>query len=243
MSPSTTLVVGATGATGKFVVQYLLDHAKKDQIVKVICRDQAKMKSLLSGDYGDRLQITEASISKMSMDELKSITNDCSAVVSCLGHNISIEGMWGKDDRLFVSESTARLTSAMPSESKFILMGSEGVAAPGDDRRGFLDRVILHILRYLVPPHVDNEAASEYMWSRNNTKPEWVIVRPCDMQDGPTNQPYVIHPKPTGSLFGSGIVTRATVARFMVDLLTDPKKWDEYKFHAPVIHDVPQTKK
>ena len=149
-----TLVVGATGATGRCIVQFLLDQSPTSH-VKVLCRDATKMKNLLlvskkkdSEDDNDfvlsshRLTIVEGSILNLTIKELEDLTQDCFAVVSCLGHN----GMWGKEDRFLVSDSVRRLTSVLQSSSssstctdpkKFVLMASEGCAVPGDDPRGF----------------------------------------------------------------------------------------------------------
>ena len=233
---TTTLVVGATGATGKYVVQYLLDQG---QTVKVICRSAEKMKSLLTpASYGERLQITEASISQVSDSGLKMLTQDCTAVVSCLGHNMTMKGLFGREDRRLVKTAVTRLTKTMPSSAKFILMGSDGVSMLGDDPRSRTERVILFLLRNLLPPHADNEETAAYVWSLRE-QPEWCIVRPTDLQDGEP-QKYVLHSKsPPGGLFGSGIVTRATVAKFMVNLLADASLWNTYKFKAPVIRDDP----
>jgi nucleoside-diphosphate-sugar epimerase len=262
-----TLVVGATGATGRHVVQFLLDQSPTSHQVKVLCRDATKMKSLLSKKYSDidqgdssshpRLAIVEGSILNLTTKELEDLTKDCTAVVSCLGHN----GMWGKEDRFLVSESAARLTSVLRStttttipKKKFVLMASEGCAAPGDDPRGFWDGLLLSLIRWLVPPHVDNELAcahllqqQQQLWTSSqhpssNPHPEWVIVRPCDLVNDDddttttTKNKYVLHSKPTGRLFGSGTVSRASVAQFMTDLILDPSLWEQYKYQAPVIH-------
>jgi hypothetical protein len=156
-----------------------------------------------------------------------------------LGHSPTIESIWGKEHRLLVSQTVKRLTSVMPKESKFVLMASEGCPAPGDNPRGWFDRYLLALIRWLVPPHVDNETACAHLWSSVQQHPEWVIVRPCDLIDALPPQPYVIHPRPTGALFRSGVVARAGVARFLADLVLDPQQWTKYKYQAPVIHGVP----
>jgi len=271
---TSTLVVGATGKTGRYVVQFLLDQSPTSH-VKVLCRDATKMKNLLSKKDNDeddnvslshRLTIVEGSILKLTMEELEDLTKDCSNVVSCLGHN----GMWGKEDRFLVSDSVARLTSVLQSTTttttttakKFVLMASEGCAVPGDDPRGFWDGLLLSLIRWLVPPHVDNELACAHLLLQQQSKvsssplpPEWVIVRPCDLVNDnvdttttttttttkkKTNK-YVLHSKPTGRLFGSGTVSRASVAQFMTDLILNPQLWEDYKYQAPVIHGAPSV--
>jgi hypothetical protein len=83
--------------------------------------------------------------------------------------------------------------------------------------------------------------------SSNPPLPEWVIVRPCDLINvddittTTTKNQYVLHSKPIGSLFGSGTVSRASVAQFMTDLILDPVLWEQYKYQAPVIHGVVMT--
>jgi nucleoside-diphosphate-sugar epimerase len=241
-------VVGATGATGKHVVQFLLDQG---QTVKVVARSKERMISLLSNDetyYGTGLQITEASILELSDQELQELVEDCDAVVSCLGHNLTISGIWGKNTRRLVTDSVRRLTEAMPKDSskKFVLMGSDGVAAPNDNRRGWLERSVLWLLRYLVPPHADNEQAAAYLAENHKTSTtiEWVVVRPTDLKEAEVSK-FQLYDKPPGSLFGSGIATKANVAQFMVELvLNKDNQWEQYKYQMPVLHDVPvETKK
>jgi nucleoside-diphosphate-sugar epimerase len=238
MASPTSLVIGASGNTGKHVVQFLLDQGQR---VKVICRDKNKMLQLLEPkEYHDRLDITERPIAQVSVAELQELTSDCTAVISCVGHNATLAGIWGSQDRWLVRDTVAKLTEAMPPSAKFVLMGSEGVAVPGDDQRSLFDRILLFLIRHLVPPHADNEAAAAHVLSLS--EPEWCIVRPTDLQEGPP-QKYVIHPQPFGPLFASGIVTRSTVARFIVDLVTDSDKWATCSFKAPCIHDSIETSK
>jgi hypothetical protein len=131
-------------------------------------------------------------------------------------------------------------TEGEKKKQKFILMGSDGVAHPEgtDDMRSFTERTILFITRYLIPPHADNEAAAAYLYGldRETSNIEWTVVRPTDLIDGDVGQ-YSLYSKPQGSLFGSGAATRANVAKSMVDLLTDEKVWEQYKYSMPVLHD------
>ena len=124
-------------------------------------------------------------------------------------------------------------------------MGSDGVAHPNDDKRSAVERFIIFLLRYLIPPHADNEEAAAFLLNLNDdcnnknkttTTVEWSVVRPTDLQDGDTCD-FEIFPKPQGSLFGAGIATRANVAKFMVDLILKDEKWSQYKYQMPVLHD------
>ena len=73
------LVVGATGNTGKHVVQMLLD---KGESVTVIARSKEKMLGLLKKeDYGDKLTVVEASILDLTDEEMTKHTKGCQAIV------------------------------------------------------------------------------------------------------------------------------------------------------------------
>jgi NAD(P)H-binding len=249
---TTTLVIGATGATGKHVVQTLLNRG---QNVRVIVRSKERMQSLLKcgDDVGNRLDITEASFSSLTDQQVRDHVQGCQAVVSCLGHNMTLRGIWGKPRRL-VTDAVRRLTSAIRqttngnTATKFILMGSDGVSHPDgitDDKRLLGERTVLSLLRCLVPPHSDNEEAAAYLYRTvgTTTGVEWSVVRPTDLINGDVSA-YQLYDKPPGSLFGGGVVTRANVATFMVELILDPNIWNEYKHKMPIIHNkvAPTTK-
>lgn len=218
--------------------------------MRVIVRSKERMRSLLeSGNVGNRLDITEASFSSLTDQQVRDHVQGCQAVVSCLGHNMTFRGIWGKPRRL-VTDAVQRLTSAMATtngNAKFILMGSDGVSHPDgitDDKRSVGERTILSLLRCLVPPHSDNEEAAAHLYRTVGTSVEWSVVRPTDLINGEASA-YQLYHKPPGSLFGGGAVTRANVATFMVELILDPNIWNEYKHKMPVIHNkvVPATTK
>ena len=243
-----TLVVGSTGATGKHVVLQLLQQSHS---VHAIARSKQRLLDLLdeivpksSTLYSKQLQVTEASISDMSDDELKEITKDVDAVVSCLGHNLTFKGLYGNPRKL-VTDATHRLCEAIESnqaessrdKTKFILMGTEAVPDPSgsDDARSKVERSIQCLLRYLLPPHADNETAAGYIHTIRDV--EWTVVRPTDLIDGSVTK-YELFGKPQGSLFGGeNKATRANVAKCMVDMILTDSLWEEWKFKMPYIQD------
>lgn len=256
----TVLVVGATGATGRHVVAQLL-RATEDasHTVKVIVRSADKMRQILTQlcvPENARLQITQASLLEMTDAELLQQTADVDVVVSCLGHTLDWNGIYGHPREL-VTDATRRLTTALMENNKkkngnakFILMGSDGVAWEGnDDQRSFFERCLISFIRYMIPPHRDNEGAAAYLLSLQQKQPdnslEWVIVRPTDLVDEPPSSgTYQLYPKPQGSLFGSGTATRSHVAQAMVKLITNASLWNQWKFKMPVlIDDKDETKK
>jgi hypothetical protein len=195
------------------------------------CLTITEAKSLLEEDF------TEA--------QLQQHVHDVDVVVSCLGHTLDFQGIWGHPGRL-VTDTVRRLTiaaAASPKTKKFVLMGSDGVSHPDDNPRPWLERAVLSVLRYTIPPHADNEDAAAYMHNsqyREVTNLEWTVVRPTNLIDEATPSSYTIYDKPPGSLFGSDTVSRATVAKFMIDLIQNQDLWKQYSFQMPVLYPAKQ---
>lgn len=249
----TILVVGATGNTGKHVVLQLLE--KKQNVLAVVRSKQCLLDSLneiapkASEEFAESLQIEESSLLDLSDEELMKLSNGCDAVVSCLGHNINFHGIFGHPRQL-VTDATKRLCNAIesnqikekePKKVKFVLMGTVAVPNPNgnDDKRTVGERFVLFLLRYLLPPHRDNEMAAAYIYTKNgNSNLEWVVVRPTSLIDG-TASKYELVTKPTDPLFGGDrSVTRANVAQSMVDLILTNTLWDDWKFKMPTVYDL-----
>ena len=255
-SALTVLVVGATGATGKHVVAQLL---QKHHTVRTIVRSKDRLLSSLGDilgadmdNYSSQLQITEAAILDLSDEDLQKQVDGCDAIVQTLGHNLTFQGMYGKPRKL-VTESIQRLTKAAEAakstdgkKMKIILMGSDGVSHPDkstDDKRVFKERLILSIIRALVPPHRDNEAAANYIYADVGTDKsfEWTVVRPTDLVDAEKATKYVTYEKPKGGLFGGEFVSRVNVAQLMVDLLTSDDLWKTWAYKMPVVHNAEEA--
>jgi len=258
----TVLVLGATGQTGKHVVTQLLQqghdvHAivRSKQTffdaVNEITSSSSSDNTLYDAAKDEKLSVIEAAVLDLTDDKLTEHVRGVDAVVSCLGHNLTFKGMYGHPRRL-VTDATARLCAAIICQAKntqekkitkFILMGSDGVANPEgtDDKRSFLERVVLFLLRSLVPPHADNEGAASYLYQDVGVTAkdvlEWAVVRPTDLIDGKVSE-YNLFPKPIGGLFGSGQATRSNVAKCMVNMILEDGLWGEWKFKMPVLHDV-----
>jgi len=240
----TTLVLGGTGATGSLLIRQLLE---KNQNVRAIVRSKEKLiaESCLKDVVFDihKLTIIEGTLLDMSDNEVKACVDGCDAVVSCLGHNMTMKGIYGKPRKL-VKDSMKRVCDIVQQLSsaqtiKVILMGSDGVASPygSDDVRSMGDRILLGILRALLPPLVDNEEAAEHVCltvGKETPNLQWVIVRPSDLIDADVSK-YEIVPKPTGSLFGAAETSRANVAAFMCELILNDASWKKWMFQLPVV--------
>jgi putative NADH-flavin reductase len=234
------LVVGASGATGsKLVEQLLLQNHK----VKIIVRSPEKLSE--SWKTNTDLQIISASILDLSDTEMREIVEDCNAVASCLGHNLSFKGIYGKPRRL-VTDATRRLCNAIKSNNlksptKFVLMNTTGNRNRDlNEPISFLQKCVIGLLRLLLPPHVDNEKAADYLRTQidpNNKSIEWVVVRPDGLINEDEVTDYETYTSPTRSaIFNAGKVSRINVGHFMASLINDTNLWTKWKGQMPVIY-------
>jgi nucleoside-diphosphate-sugar epimerase len=235
----TTLVVGATGATGRLLVAQLLDRG---QDVRAIVRSAERLPAAVR-DH-DRLTVTTASILELGPAELFRHLDGCRAVASCLGHNLTLKGVLGRPHRL-VSEAVRRLCAAVGARraaepTRFVLMSSAGVSDRGE-RVTPAQRLVISIIRQLVPPHADNEMAAENLRSsagRSHGAIEWAAVRPDSLIDEDAVSAYEVHPSPRRSaLFDPGETSRINVAYFMAELITRDETWGRWRGGMPVIYN------
>lgn len=241
----TTLVLGASGATGHLLVQQLL---AVNESVKVIVRSREALHTLLPLNVLEdkRLVITQADLLSLTDDELAIQLKGCRSVVSCLGHNLTFKGMFGQPRRL-VKEAVQRLCHVINSTSientpiKFILMNTTGNRnLLADDKISFLEKITISLIRALFPAHADNEEAASYL---QNTLPnqktiEWVVVRPDSLIDNESVTAYDIYPSPIRSaIFDSGKTSRINVAHFMTQLVNKHELWLKWKSQMPVIYN------
>ena len=233
----TTLVVGANGATGGRLVRQLL---ARDEPVRALVRS---VQTFTLRD--EKLEVVEASVSDLDESQMDGLVAGCRAVASCLGHNLSLRGMYGHPRRL-VTDAARRLCEAIvrrqPEQPvKFVLMSSSGVRNHDlHESVSFAQRVILALLRTLVPPHLDNEQAAEFLRVRmgqDHPSVEWVAVRPDGLTDEDEVSEYEVHPSPTlSAIFDAGKTSRINVAHFMAELITDDEAWSRWKGRMPVIY-------
>jgi len=237
----TILVVGASGATGRLLVQQLLNRGHN---VKVIVRSSDKLPEVVHNH--DHLSVIKASILDLSDAEMAQLVNGCAAVASCLGHNLSWKGIYGPPRRL-VTDATRRLCNAIKENkantpTKFVLMNTAGNSNRDlHEPISFGQRCVIGLLRILLPPHVDNENAADYLRTnvgQGDNTIEWVAVRPDTLLNMDNVTEYEVHASPTRSaLFNAGQTSRINVAHFMADLITDDDTWNRWKGKMPVIYN------
>ena len=239
------LVVGASGATGRLLVQQLLDRGGN---VKAIVRTPDTLPSDLRAH--PQLELIGASPLDLTGAEMAAHLGGSQAVASCLGHNLTLRGLFGQP-RLLVTDATRRLCDAVqatrPVEKvRFVLMNTAGNRDRGvPERLSFSERCVIAGIRALLPPHRDNENAAEYLRATVGARDEaieWCVVRPDTLIDGTEVTPYDVHPSPIRSaIFNAGKTSRINVGHFMADLMTDDSVWPRWKGRMPVIYNRTST--
>lgn len=237
----TTLVVGASGATGRLLVEQLLNRGQE---VRVIVRSSDKLPEGLS-DH-DQLSVICASVLDLSDADMVRHVTGCEAVASCLGHNLSWKGIFGHPRRL-VTDATRRLCNAIKANkseksTKFVLMNTTGNRNRDlNEPISFGQRIVMGLIRLLLPPHADNEMAADYLRTnigQEDEAIEWVAVRPDGLTNEKTVTAYEVHPSPIRSaIFDAGKTSRINVGHFMADLITDVNIWNKWKGQMPVIYN------
>lgn len=239
--PMKILVAGASGATGRLLTGELLRRGCR---VVAIVRSPDALPDF--SQFREQLTIVRAAILDLSDAELAQYVQGCDAVASCLGHNLSLKGIYGRPRRL-VTDATRRLCNAIRANhvgriTKFVLMNTVGnrnrdLAEPISAG----EAAALALIRRLLPPHSDNEQAAEYL--RSSVGPhdpaiEWAVVRPDTLTDKTEVTDYELHPSPTRSaIFNAGQTSRSNVAHFMAELITNKRVWNEWKGRMPVIYN------
>lgn len=236
-----TLIVGATGATGRWLTEELLNRG---HAVKVIVRSAGKLPDSVKNHAN--LSVVEASVLDLTDVQLQQHTQGIDAVASCLGHNITFKGVYGKPRRL-VTDATRRLCEAVQANrpkatTKFVLMNTNGNSNRDlNEPISFAQKCVIALLRLLLPPHVDNEQAADFLRvqiGQNDPLIEWAAVRPDNLSDAESVTPYELHPSPIASaIFESIGTSRINVAHFMADLMTDDAIWQKWQGQMPVIYN------
>jgi nucleoside-diphosphate-sugar epimerase len=234
------LVLGANGATGYNVVTQLL---KQGVDVKALTRNVEKFDSIKSSE---QIEVIKAGILEINNQNLRQYLSDVDAVISCLGHNITLKGMFGKPYRL-VADSLIRIVSIINEMStkrtiKVILMNTTACKNKlQNEKFNNSENFVMKILRFLLPPQRDNELAIGYLIDKigiSHKHLEWVAVRPDTLINEVEVSEYSAHPSSIRSpIFDAGKTSRINVADFMVRLLIDEELWEKWKYKTPVIYN------
>jgi NAD(P)-dependent dehydrogenase (short-subunit alcohol dehydrogenase family) len=237
----TILVAGASGATGKLLVEQLL---RRGQNVRAIVRSPDNLPEILKNH--EQLTIIRASILDLSGAEMTRHVDGCHAVASCLGHTMNWKGIYGQPRRL-VTAAVRRLCDAIKANqatqpTRLVLMNTAGNSNRDlYEPVAFGQRCVIGLLRLLVPPHLDNEQAADYLRIRigqNDPAIEWVAVRPDSLINEDHVSEYEVHPSPIRSaIFNAGSTSRSNVGHFMAELIINDDSWNRWKGQMPVIYN------
>lgn len=233
-----TLVLGASGATGKLVVLQLLE---RNLAAKIVIRASAAIPDKIAA--AQNIEIVKGNIDDFSPDEIRDLVQDCDAIVCCLGHNINFKGMFGKPHKLVVN-AVQKITAAMASfqeTRKFILMSTTAYTNKHlGEKNTFGEKLVFSLLELVLPPHKDNMLAGDHLVYEvgASEKVEWIAVRPDSLFDAASPSEYEICEKKEKSpVFNPGKTSRINVSHFMVELLVNDSLWQEWKFRTPVIYN------
>ena len=234
------LLLGASGKTGRKVIKQLLNKNIHTRILirKHTIIDDEIMKHPL-------LEVIVDSISEMNQDKMDHLIKDCDVVISCLGHNISFKGMFGKPRNLVykaVKDICEGIKRSNKEQTKFILMSTTAYTHKKIGEKNTLgEKIVLSLFKLLLPPHRDNMKAANYFVNQigNNTpKIKWVLVRPDTLIDLNEVSSYVLETSPNRSpVFNAGKTSRINVSAVMVNLVTDEHLWNTWESKAPVIYN------
>ena len=232
------LVLGASGATGKLVVQQLV---KKNIQVRVVVRESAIIPIKISNNKS--IEIIKGNINDFEIAKIKDLVKDCNAVICCLGHNINFKGILGPPHKL-VYNTVVKIIEALQSKElnpKFILMSTTAYTNRKiGEINTFGEKIVFSLLKVLLPPHKDNMLAADHLVYKlgSTSNIDWVAVRPDSLFDEENVSEYGVHNNKTRSpIFNPSKTSRINVSNFMAELVTNDKLWQEWKHKTPVIYN------
>jgi len=235
------LVLGSSGETGKLVVTELL---RKNVEVVAVLRSSCNIPIGFSSQ--NKLQIIKADISELQDNELVGYLQDCDGVISCLGHNLTFKGMF-RHPKLLVTDAIKKVCRAIEKvkadkKFKLILMNTTGNSNRDlDEKPPTSQRIVISIIRALLPPHVDNEQAADFLRlkiGQNHNLIEWAAVRPDSLIDNEDVTNYDLFISPTrNAIFDAAPTSRINVANFMSCLICEDAIWSQWKGKMPVIYN------
>ena len=232
------LVLGASGATGQLVVKQLV---KRNIQVRIVVRESAILPSLISTDKN--IEIVKGNINDFDTARITEIVKDCDSVICCLGHNLSFKGLFGPPHKL-VYNTVVRIIEAQRSinpRSKFLLLSTTAYTNRNiEEVNDLREKIVFSLLKVFLPPHKDNMLAADYLVYKLglNNSINWVAVRPDSLFDEENVTQYEIHNnKIRSAIFNPGKTSRINVSHFMVELVTNDKLWQKWKYKTPVIYN------
>jgi len=234
------LVLGASGATGRLVVMQLI---KKQINTRIAIRVSAVLPAEILEN--PLLEIVRGNINEFTDSEMGSLLRDCNAIVSCLGHNVTFRGIFG-NPRHLVFDAIRRISETVKKTAdkkvKLILMSTTAYTNTFTREMNSIgEKIILSLLKLILPPHRDNVKAANYMikeMGEDDEKIDWIAVRPDTLVNNDDESSYEVYESPVRSpIFNAGRTSRINVSRFMTELLINEGLWQKWRFKTPVIYN------
>lgn len=234
------LVLGASGATGQQVVRQFMNRRIHARIL--IRKSAALPKDVRENPW---VEIVQGNINELMDAEMNRLLCDCDVVISCLGHNMTVKGMFG-NPRYLVFDAIKRICETVRQRAdrrvRLILMGTTGYTNTlAGERNSIGEKIIMSVLKLLLPPHRDNVKAANYLIAEIGRKVDqikWVIVRPDTLVNHDEASPYEVCESPVRSpIFNAGTTSRTNVSHFMAELTVEDSLWKNWEFKTPVIYN------
>ena len=232
-----TLILGASGATGRHVVNQLVE---RNVPVKVVVRSQSTI--LDSYEDNELVETVRGNINEYDVSQMTELVSDCAAVISCLGHNISLKGIYGAPHKLVYNlvNKICTVAESTTNPKRFILMSTTAYTNKqlGESLSG-KNAFIFGLLKLVLPPHRDNMLAGDFLVEHlgSDTDLEWVAVRPDSLVDKTVVEEYELFDTiQRNPLSNPGKTSRIQVAHFMADLLLKDDLWQQWVYKTPVIY-------
>lgn len=238
-------LLGATGNVGRLVLSELV---KSNLQVLAVVRSLDRIPEDLK--HHRDVQYVVKNVLNMKNEELADALRDCESCVICLGHRISVRGIWGPPYRL-VRDAVQKIHSASEilhaekksgARLKLVILSTVGVTNPDGSEanfRGMFEKAFVWIVSSLVPPWSDSMLTAQYLHNtigRVDKSLEWVAVRPDSLVDGQRCQ-YALSQDLRNGLFNPGETRKTNLVHFIVSLLMDDDLWNSWKGKMPVILD------
>lgn len=203
-------VIGATGRTGRQVVEQALDRGHQ---VTVLCRDPAR----LPQDVVERVRVVVGDSTEPAA--VRDVLTGTDALVSALGPT-------AKEADLHARTATV-LVAAMKlgGPGRFVGVSGAGIDVPGD-RKKVRDTIISKLVQLLGGDVVKDKPAEFAVWAASDL--EWTLVRPPRLLDKPATGAVEHHPHRSTNRTS---ITRADLATFLLDVA----EHDLYVRQAPFV--------
>jgi len=190
------------------------------------------------------VEIIKGNINEFNDSDLNQLTSGCDVFISCLGHNITLKGLFGKPRYLVFDAIRKVCEAAINGDNKIKLILMSTVAYTNvsiGERKSPAENIVLALVRLFLPPHRDNVRAANYLINiigKKNEMVEWVAVRPDSLVNDNEESSYEIFDSPVrNTVKNDGETSRINVSHFMVELANDNVLWNKWKYKTPVLYN------